>query len=80
MDSDGGPLPDENDGEKDETNEEPAGDTIDAGCDTVLEGEKTVDDDADCNSVSDIDLDDELSDAADDDTETTKDNTAENDE
>lgn len=83
-DSDGGPLPDENGGEKDETGEEPAGDTVDAGCDTVREGEKTVDDDADpdCDgdSVSDIDSDDEPSDAADDDTEKTKDDTAENDE
>ena len=84
VDSDGGPLPDENGGEKDETEEEPADDTVDAEGDTVPEGEKTVDDDVnpDCDgdSVSDINSDDELSDAADDDTETVKDDTVENDE
>lgn len=83
-DSDGGPLPDENGGEKDETDDEPAGDHVDAEDGTVADGEKTDDDDtdSDCDgdSVSDIDSDDEPSDAADGDTETTKDDTAENDE
>lgn len=82
-DSDGGPLPDENGGEKDETDEEPAGDTVDAEDGTVSDGEKTDDDtDSDCDgdSVNDIDSDDEPSDAADGDTETMGDDTAENDE
>lgn len=83
-DSDGGPLPDENGGEKDGTDEEPAGDTVDADDGTVSDSEKTVDDDtdSDCDGdfVSDIDSDDEPSDAADGDTETTKDDTAESDE
>lgn len=77
-DSDGGPLPDENGGEKDETDEEPAGDTVDADGDTAPEGEKTddvtdSDSDSDCDGDSncDIDSDDEQSDVADDDTETT---------
>ena len=80
----GGPLLDENGGEKDETDEEPAGDTVDAEDGTVSDGEKTADDDtdSDCDgdSVSDIDLDDESSDAADVDTETARDDTAESDE
>lgn len=83
VDSDDGPLPDENGGEKDETDEEPTGDTVDAGDGTVSDGEKTddvTDSDYDGDSVSDIDSDDEPNDAADDDTETTKDDTAENDE
>lgn len=83
-DSGDGPLPDENGGEKDETDEEPAGDTVDADDGTVSDSEKTVDDDtdSDCDGdfVSDIDSDDEPSDAADGDTETTKDDTAESDE
>lgn len=82
--ADGGPLPDENGGEKDETDDEPAGGPVDAEDGTVTDDEKTVDDDtdSDCNddSISDIDSDDEPSDAADGDTETTKDDTAENDE
>lgn len=81
--SDGGPLPDENGGEKDETDDEPADDTVDAEDGTVSDGEKTddvTDSDCDDDSVSDIDSDDEPSDAADGDTETTKDDTAENDE
>lgn len=80
-DSDGGPLPDENGGEKDETDDEPADDTVDAEDGTVSDGEKTddvTDSDCDDDSVSDIDSDDEPSDAADGDTETTKDDTAEN--
>lgn len=83
VDSDGGPLPDENSGEKDETDEEPINDTVDAEDGTMPDGEKTddgTDSDCDGDSVSDIDSDDELSDAADGDTETTKDDTAENDE
>ena len=84
VDSDGGPLPDENGGENDETDEEPAGDTVNAEDGTASDDEKAVGDDAnpDCDgdSVSDIDSDDELSDAADGDTETTKDDTVENDE
>lgn len=82
-DSDSGPLPDENGGEKDETDKEPADDTVDAEDGTVPDGENTddvTDSDCDGNSVSDIDSDDEPSDAADGDTETTKDDTAENDE
>lgn len=82
-DSDGGPLPDENDGEKVETNEEPTVDTVDAEDGTVSDGEKTddvTDSDCDGDSVSDIDSDDESSDATYGDTETTKDDTAENDE
>lgn len=83
-DSDSGPLPDENGGEKDETDEEPADDTVDTQDDTLSDGEKTVDDDtdSDCdsNSVSDIDSDDEPSDAADGDTETPKNDAAESDE
>lgn len=83
-DSDSGPLPDENGGEKDETDEEPADDTVDTQDDTLSDGEKTVDDDTDSdddvNPVSDIDSDDEPSNAADGDTETTKDDTAESDE
>ena len=82
-DSDGGPLPDENGGEKDETDDEPADDTVDAEDGTVSEGEKTDDGtDSDCDGdfVSDIDSDDEPSDAADGDTETTKDDTVEDDE
>lgn len=83
VDSDDGPLPDENSGEKDETDEEPINDTVDAEDGTMPDGEKTddgTDSDCDGDSVSDIDSDDELSDAADGDTETTKDDTAENDE
>lgn len=83
VDSDDGPLPDENGGEKAETNEEPTVDTVDAEDGTMPDGEKTddgTDSDCDGDSVSDIDSDDELSDAADGDTETTKDDTAENDE
>lgn len=82
-DSDGGPLPDENGGEEVETDKEPTDDTIDAEDGTVPDGEKTddvTDSDCDGNSVSDIDSDDEPSDAADGDTETTKDDTVENDE
>ena len=83
-DSDSGPLPDENGGEKDETDEEPADDTVDTQDDTLSDSEKTVDDDtdSDCdsNSVSDIDSDDEPSDAADGDTETPKNDAAESDE
>lgn len=83
-DSDGGPLPDENGGEKAETDEEPTRDTVDAEDDTVSDGEKTVDDDtdSDCDgdSVSDIDSDDEPSDAADGDTKTPKDDATESDE
>lgn len=77
-DSDGGPLPDENGGEKDGTNDEPAGDTVDAEDGTVTDDEKTVNDDTD--SDCDIDSDDEPSDAADGDTETTKGDTAESNE
>ena len=80
--SDGGPLPDENGGEKAETDEGPTGDTVDADDGTASDGEKTVDDDtdSDCDgdSVCDIDSDDEPNDAADGDTETVKDSTAEN--
>lgn len=82
-DSDSGPLPDENDGEKVETDEVSANDTVDAEDGTVPDGEKTddvTDSDCDGDSVSDIDSDDEPNDAADGDTETTKDDTAENDE
>lgn len=82
-DSDGGPLPDENGGEEVETNEEPTVDTVDAEDGTVSDGEKTddvTDSDCDGDSVSDIDSDDESSDATYGDTETTKDDTAENDE
>lgn len=86
-DSDGGPLPDENGGEKDEADEKPADDTVDAvdaEDGTVPDSEKTVDDDtdSDCDGDSncDIDSDDELGDAADGDTETTKSDTAESDE
>lgn len=82
-DSDGGPLPDENGGEEVETNEEPTVDTVDAEDGTVSDGEKTddvTDSDCDGDSVSDIDSDDEPSDATYGDTETTKDDTAENDE
>ena len=82
-DSDGGPLPDENGGEEVETNEEPTVDTVDAEDGTVSDGEKTddvTDSDYDGDSVSDIDSDDEPSDATYGDTETTKDDTAENDE
>ena len=75
-DSDGGPLPDENGGEKDEADEKPADDTVDAvdaEDGTVPDSEKTVDDDtdSDCDGDSncDIDSDDELGDAADGDTE-----------
>lgn len=77
-DSDDGPLPDENGGEKDETGDEPAGDPVDAEDGTVADDEKTVDDDTD--SDCDGDSDDESSDAADGDTETTRGDTAENDE
>lgn len=77
-DSDGGPLPDENGGEKDEADDEPAGDPVDAEDGTVADDEKTVDDNTD--SDCDGDLDDEPSDAADGDTETTRGDTAENDE
>lgn len=79
-DSDGGPLPDENGGEKGETDEKPADDTVDAvdtEDGTVTDDEKTVNDDTD--SDCDGDSDDEPSDAADGDTETNGD-TAENDE
>lgn len=80
--SDSGPLPDENGGEKDETDEGPTGDTVDADDGTASDGEKTVDDDtdSDCDgdSVCDIDSDDEPNDVADGDTETVKDSTAEN--
>lgn len=83
-DSDDGPLPDENGGEKDETGDESADDTVDAENGTVSDGEKTVDDDtdSDCDSdsTSDIDSNDEPSDAADGDTETTKGDAVENDE
>lgn len=86
-DSDGGPLPDENGGEKDEADEKPADDTVDAvdaEDGTVPDSEKTVDDDtdSDCDGDSncDIDSDDELGDAADGDTETTKSDTTESDE
>lgn len=77
-DSDGGPLPDENGGEKDETDDEPANDPVDAEDGTVTDDEKTVNDDTD--SDCDGDSDDEPSDAADGDTETTRGDTAENDE
>lgn len=81
-DAGSGPLPDENGGEKDETGEEPAGDTVDAEDGTVPDGEKTVDNgtdfDCDDDSAGDIDSDDEPSDTADRDTETTKDDTLEN--
>lgn len=83
VDSDGGPLPDENGEEKDETDEEQADDTVDTQNDTVSDGEKTddgTDSDCDGDSVNDIDSDDESSDAADGDTETMGDDTAENDE
>lgn len=76
-DSDGGPLPDENGGEKDETDDEPADDTVDAENGTVSDGEKTDDG---TDSDGDIDSDNEPSDAADGDTETTNGDTAENDE
>lgn len=84
-DSDSGPLPDENGGEKDGTDDEPAGDTVDTDDDTVSDGEKTDDDDdtdSDCDGDSncDIDSDDELSDAADGDTKAPKDDAAESDE
>lgn len=83
-DSDSGPLPDENGGEKDGADDEPADGTVDAEDGTIADGEKTVDDDtdSDCDgdSGSDIDSDDEPSDAADGDTETMQDDTAENDE
>ena len=86
-DSDGGPLPDENGGEKDEADEKPADDTVDAvdaEDGTVPDSEKTEDDDtdSDCDGDSncDIDSDDELGDAADGDTETTKSDTTESDE
>lgn len=75
-DSDGGPLPDENSGEKDEADDEPAGDPVDAEDGTVTDDEKTVDDNTD--SDCDGDSDDEPSDAADGDTETTRGDTAEN--
>lgn len=81
--ADGGPLLDENGGEKAETDDEPAGDAVDAENGTVPDSDKTVDDtDSDCDgdSSSDINSDDEPSDAADGDTETAKGNTAENDE
>lgn len=78
-DSDGGPLPDENGGEKDEADDEPADDTVDAEDGTVSDGEKT-DDGTDGDGDIDSDDEPEPSDAADGDTETTKDDTAENDE
>lgn len=83
VDSDGGPLPDENGEEKNEMDEKPAGDTVDAEDGTVHDGEKNddvTDSDCDGDSVSDIDSDDEPSDTADADTETAKDDTAENGE
>ena len=82
-DSDGGPLPDENGGEKDEADDELADDSVNAEDGTISDGEKTddvTDFDCDGDSVSDIDSDDEPSDAADGDTETMQDDTAENDE
>ena len=74
-DSDDGPLPDENGGEKDGTDDEPADDTVDAEDGTISDGEKTDDG---TDGDGDIDSDDEPSDAVDGDTETTKDDTAEN--
>lgn len=75
--ADGGPLPDENGGEKDETDDEPANDTVDAEDGTVSDGKKT-DDGTDGDGDIDSDDEPEPSDAADGDTETTKDDTAEN--
>lgn len=74
-DSDDGPLPDENGGEKDGTDDEPADDTVDTEDGTISDGEKTDDG---TDGDGDIDSDDEPSDAVDGDTETTKDDTAEN--
>lgn len=76
-DSDGGPLPDENDGEKDEADDKPADDTVDAEDGTISDGEKT-DDGTDGDDDIDSDDEPEPSDAVDGDTETTKDDTAEN--
>lgn len=76
-DSDGGPLPDENGGEKDEADDEPADDTVDTQNDTVSDGEKT-DDGTDGDDDIDSDDEPEPSDAVDGDTETTKDDTADN--
>lgn len=79
--ADDGLLPDENGGEKDETDEVSANDTVDAEDGTVPDGEKTddvTDSDCDGDSVSDIDSNDEPSDAANMNTETAKDDTAEN--
>lgn len=76
-DSGDGPLPDENGGEKDEADDEPANDTVDAEDGTVSDGKKT-DDGTDGDGDIDSDDEPEPSDAADGDTETTKDDTAEN--
>ena len=78
-DSDGGPLPDENGVEKDEADDEPAGDPVDAEDGTVADGEKT-DDGTDGDGDIDSDDEPEPSDAADGDTETTKGDADENDE
>lgn len=83
VDSDGGPLPDENDGEKDETDDKPADNTVDTKDDTVSDSEKNddgTDSDCDGDSINDIDSDDEPSDAADGDTKAPKDDADENDE